>query len=109
MAVPRRRVHLVPPPQPHEPPPGDVLEVVEIRGQEEHGDDEDEHEARGEEPEAEEVDQEGRCWGGAERRCQVRFMAAANSARRAGKRTSGGEGGGLTDAESEEEEQRYGV
>lgn len=62
MAVPRSRVDLVPPPQPHEPPPGDVLQVVEIRGQEEHGDDEDEHEAGREEPEAEEVYQKG-CWG----------------------------------------------
>lgn len=56
MAVPRRRVDLVPPAEPHEAAAGDVLEVVEVGREDEHGDDEDEDEARGEEPEAEEVD-----------------------------------------------------
>lgn len=37
----RRRVDLVPPPQPDEAPPGNVLEVVEVGRQEENGDDED--------------------------------------------------------------------
>ena len=36
------RVDFVPPPKPHEAPPGDVLEVVEVCGEEEEGDDEDE-------------------------------------------------------------------
>lgn len=43
MRVPRRGVDFVPPPQPDEAPPGDVFEVVEISGEEEHGDDEDEN------------------------------------------------------------------
>lgn len=61
MTIPRSRIHFVPPPQPHKPAPRDVFQVVEIGRQEEHGDDEDEHEAGGEEPEAEEVYQQG-CW-----------------------------------------------
>lgn len=42
MRVPRAGVDLVPPAQPDEAPPGDVLQVVEIGGEEEHGEDEDE-------------------------------------------------------------------
>lgn len=60
MAIPRRGIDLVPPAEPDEPAAGDVLEVVEVGGEDEHGDDEDEDEARGEEPEAEEVDEQGR-------------------------------------------------
>ena len=60
MAIPGSRIHFVPPPQPHKPSPSDVLEVVEIGGEEEHGDDEDEDEAGREEPETEEVYQKGR-------------------------------------------------
>lgn len=41
MRVPRPGVDFVPPPQPHEAPPRDVLQVVEIGGEEEDGDDED--------------------------------------------------------------------
>lgn len=41
MRVPRRRVHFVPPPQPHKPPSGNVFQVIEIGGEEEDGDDED--------------------------------------------------------------------
>ena len=59
MAVPRRDVDLVPPAEPHKPTAGDVLEVVEVGGEDEHGEDEDEDERAGEEPEAEEVDEEG--------------------------------------------------
>ena len=55
MAISRRRINFVPPPQPHEPPPGDVFQVVKVGSENEHGDDEDEDEAGGEEPEAEEV------------------------------------------------------
>jgi hypothetical protein len=55
-AVPRARIHLVPPAQADEPPPRDVLEVVEVGGQEQDGDYEDEDEVGGEEAEAEEVD-----------------------------------------------------
>lgn len=98
MAAPRSRIDFVPPPEPHEPAPGDVLEVVEVGGEEEHGDDEDEHEARGEEPEAEEVYEEG-CW----ERLSSRLSFTA---KRAG---GAGVGRGLTDAESEEEEQRDGM
>lgn len=39
--VARLRVDLVPPPQTDEPPPRDVLEVVEVCGEEQDGDDED--------------------------------------------------------------------
>ena len=60
MAVSRRRVYFVPPPQPDKPSAGDIFEVVEIGGEEEHGDDEDENEAGGKEPEAEEVYEERR-------------------------------------------------
>ena len=42
MAFPRASVDLVPPPQPDQPPACDVLQVVKVRGEEEHGDDEDE-------------------------------------------------------------------
>ena len=56
MAIPRRGIDLIPPPQPHEPAAGDVLQVVEVGREDEHGDDEDEDKARGEEPETEEVD-----------------------------------------------------
>ena len=59
MTIPRRDVDLVPPAEPHEPAAGDVLEVVEVGGEDEHGEDEDEDEGAGEEPEAEEVDEEG--------------------------------------------------
>ncbi|KFY05729.1 hypothetical protein V492_08333 [Pseudogymnoascus sp. VKM F-4246] len=55
LAIPRRHINFVPPPQTDETPPSDVLEVVEVGGEEEDGDDEDEHEVGGEE-EAEEVD-----------------------------------------------------
>jgi hypothetical protein len=54
-------VDFVPPAQADEAAPGDVLKVVEVGGQEEDGDDEDEDEVGGEE-EAEEVDEEG-SWG----------------------------------------------
>ena len=40
--VARRRVHFVPPAQPDEPAPGDVFQVVEVGGQEQYGDYEDE-------------------------------------------------------------------
>ncbi|RDW67836.1 hypothetical protein BP6252_09232 [Coleophoma cylindrospora] len=39
-------IDFVPPAQAHEPPAGDVLEVVEVDGEEEDGDDEDEDAAR---------------------------------------------------------------
>lgn len=42
MALPRGRVDFVPPPQPDQSPACDVLQVVEVRGEEEHGDDKDE-------------------------------------------------------------------
>lgn len=42
LGVARRRVHLVPPAQAHEAPAGDVLEVIEVGGEEEDRDDEDE-------------------------------------------------------------------
>ena len=54
VAVSRRRVDFIPPAQPHKPPSRDVLEVVEVAGEEEDGDDEDEDEVGGEE-QAEEV------------------------------------------------------
>lgn len=41
LRVARLRVHLVPPAQADEAPPGNILEVVEVGGQEEDGDDED--------------------------------------------------------------------
>lgn len=43
MALSRGRVDLIPPPQPDQSPARDVLQVVEVRGEEEHGDDEDEY------------------------------------------------------------------
>lgn len=46
MRVARLRVDLVPPPQADEPPPGDVLEVVEVGREEEDGDDEDQDAVR---------------------------------------------------------------
>lgn len=55
MAVPRSRIDFIPPSQPHKPSPRNVLQVVEIRGEEEHGNDEDEDEAGGEEPETKEI------------------------------------------------------
>lgn len=61
MAIPRRRVDLVPPPQPDQPPPRDVLQIVEIGREQEDRDDEDEDEVFGD-PDAEEVDEEGGCW-----------------------------------------------
>lgn len=104
MAVPRSRIHLVPPAEPHEPASRDVLEVVEVGREEEHGDDEDEDEARGEEPEAEEVDQKGRCG----RSLSVRRLLSPLTAGVGGS-WGWGAGGNFTHAESEEEEQRYGV
>lgn len=59
-AVARRRVHLVPPAQAHEPATGDVLEVVEVGGEKQDGDDEDHHHVVCED-DAEEVDEEGGC------------------------------------------------
>lgn len=59
--VARRAVNLVPPPQPDQAPSRDVLEVVEVGGEEEDGYDEDEDEVGGEEAEAEEVNEEGCC------------------------------------------------
>jgi len=41
LRVARRRVDLVPPSQTDQPPPGNVLEVVEVGREEEDGDDED--------------------------------------------------------------------
>ena len=58
MRVARRRVDFVPPAQADEAPAGDVFEVVEVGGQEQDGDDEDEDEVGGEEK-TEEVDEEG--------------------------------------------------
>jgi antitoxin (DNA-binding transcriptional repressor) of toxin-antitoxin stability system len=55
LAVARREVDLVPPPQPYEPAPCDVLEVVEVGGEQQDRDDEDEHQVLGEEH-AEEID-----------------------------------------------------
>jgi hypothetical protein len=60
--IPCCGVDFVPPPQADESPPGDVLEVVEVHGEEEDGDDEDHDEVGGEEAEAEDVDEEGG-WG----------------------------------------------
>jgi hypothetical protein len=54
-AVPRCTVDLVPPAQPDEAPPRNVLQVVEIGCEEQDGDDEDEDEVGGEEAQAEEV------------------------------------------------------
>ena len=42
MRIARRGVDFVPPPQPNEASPGNVLEVVEVRGEEEEGEYEDE-------------------------------------------------------------------
>lgn len=66
MAVARCRIDLVPPAQPDQPPAGNILEVVEVAGEEEDGDDEDQDEVGGKE-EAEKVDKEGGC----RRRCSV--------------------------------------
>jgi len=52
------QVDFVPPAQPDEATSGDVFEVVEVGGQEEDGEDEDEDEVVYEQ-EAEEVDEEG--------------------------------------------------
>ena len=57
MAIPGLRVDFVPPAEPHETTAGDILEVVEVGGEEEDGDDEDEDEVGGEE-EAEQVDEQ---------------------------------------------------
>jgi hypothetical protein len=56
--VARRRVDFVPPAQPHEAPACNVLEVVEVHGQQQHGDDEDHDEVGGQEAEAEDVDED---------------------------------------------------
>lgn len=56
----RNLVDLVPPPQSHETAPGDVLEVVEVRGEGEDGEHEDEDQVVREEN-AEEIDEETRC------------------------------------------------
>jgi hypothetical protein len=61
--VARRAVHLVPPAQSDQAPAGNVLEVVEVDGEEQDGDDEDEDEVAGEELQAEEVDEERCCAG----------------------------------------------
>ena len=66
MTIPRRGVDLVPPAEADEAAAGDVLEVVEVHREDEHGEDEDEDEGGGEEPEAEEVDEEGCCRKGRE-------------------------------------------
>lgn len=55
MAVASLRVYFIPPSQPNQATTGDVFEVVEVCGEEEDRDDEDEDEVLGEE-EAEEVD-----------------------------------------------------
>ena len=57
--VARLRVDFVPPSEAYETSPRDVLEVVEVGGEEEHGDDEVEHEGAAEDDAAEEVDEEG--------------------------------------------------
>jgi len=59
--VARLAVCLVPPAQPDQPPARNVLEVVEVDGEEEDCDDEDEHEVGGEEAQAEKIDEEGGC------------------------------------------------
>jgi len=59
VGVPRCGVDLVPPAEAYKAAAGDVLEVVEVGGQEEDGDDEDEDEVLGEEEAEEEVDKEG--------------------------------------------------
>jgi len=59
VGVPRCGVDLVPPAEAYEAAAGDVLEVVEVGGQKEDGDDEDEDEVFGEEEAEEEVDEEG--------------------------------------------------
>lgn len=58
LAVAGRGVDLVPPPQAHEAAAGDVLEVVEVGGQQEDRDDEDEYQVF-EPEEAEKVHEEG--------------------------------------------------
>lgn len=60
LAVAGRGVDLVPPPQAHEAAAGDVLEVVEVGGQQEDRDDEDEYQVF-EPEEAEKVHEEGGC------------------------------------------------
>lgn len=62
-AVARGGVNLVPPAQADEAAARNVLEVVEVRGEQEDGDDEDEDEVGGEEAQTEEVDEEA-CWMG---------------------------------------------
>ena len=59
------RVDLVPPAEADEAAAGNVLDVVEVDGEEQHREDEDEDEVLGEEH-AEEVGEEGACG-----RCQV--------------------------------------
>jgi hypothetical protein len=53
-------VDLIPPSQTHQPAASYVLEVVEVEGEEDDGQDEDEDEVAGE-PETEYVDQEACC------------------------------------------------
>jgi hypothetical protein len=59
--IARGAVHLVPPAQSDQAPSSDVLEVVEVDGEEQDGDDEDEDKVGGEELQAEEVNKEGCC------------------------------------------------
>jgi hypothetical protein len=59
--VARCAVHLVPPAQSDQAPSGNVLEVVEVDGEEQDRDDEDEDEVAGEELQAKEVDEERCC------------------------------------------------
>ena len=62
MAVAGLGVDLVPPAQAYEAAAGDVLEVVEVGGEQQDGDDEDEDEV-GCEKDTEQVDEEGGCEG----------------------------------------------
>lgn len=48
-------VHFIPPAQSNEAPTSDVLQVIEVHGEQEHGDDEDHDETVGEEFQAEHV------------------------------------------------------
>jgi hypothetical protein len=61
--VPCVDVDFVPPAQPDEAPPRDVLEVVEVDCEQQDGDDEDQDEVGGQETQAQDVYEEG-CWGG---------------------------------------------
>lgn len=58
LRIARRRIDLVPPAQPHEAAPSDVFQVVEVGGQEEDGQDEDEDAVQG----AEMVSMRGTLW-----------------------------------------------